>query len=545
ADLPEGSYQVRAHNHTGEAWGWSEPLPLEVRKPGPEPKRFDVRDFGAKGDGKSDDTAALQKALDAAGKSAPAVLVLPPGTFPATRTLDIPPAVTVRGSGMRNTIVRPGEGPPSRPGKPERVGRVLLSGRTGFALEDLAVTGAEGWGLLLVKNDQGGPSERVAVRRCALEAAEGGQGVFVGRARRLAIDHCELRNVGTWTHELRECYFGFNRVGGRPKLSGGSFGMGPRSTNVVVEHNTFVALGGWDGTGGLVGPGGARNLLVAGNSVERATGPGFAASGAGVRWRGPAQCPDAGTVVTPGKKWGLGGEAPDSDLTGCVVVVVSGRGMGQWRDVAAAEGDTVRLAKLLAVVPDGSSELCIARASVANSVVCNVVCERSGRSGGFLGAGAINCTIEGIQSVGTDAVAITTGAAPDLFNQIICCRIFDGSGIHLGAEDDTSCLQLGSVVARNEVLRLAHGVSTAVVVDGPARFAGIEGNRVANCWAAVGISPKAFGTLVRRNRMVGIERGPISDRGAESIVTGFTDKAGFHDYWPQGLNVLQLFKGKP
>ena len=41
---------------------------------------FDVRDFGAKGDGAAKDTAALQKAIDAAGQQGGTVLV-PPGKY--------------------------------------------------------------------------------------------------------------------------------------------------------------------------------------------------------------------------------------------------------------------------------------------------------------------------------------------------------------------------------------------------------------------------------------------------------------------------------
>ena len=46
--------------------------------------------FGAKGDGTSDDTAALQAALDAAfAPNGPGFLEIPPGTYRVRRTLNI------------------------------------------------------------------------------------------------------------------------------------------------------------------------------------------------------------------------------------------------------------------------------------------------------------------------------------------------------------------------------------------------------------------------------------------------------------------------
>lgn len=42
---------------------------------------FNVREHGAKGDGKSVDTAAIQKALDACGKAGGGTVLLPPGTY--------------------------------------------------------------------------------------------------------------------------------------------------------------------------------------------------------------------------------------------------------------------------------------------------------------------------------------------------------------------------------------------------------------------------------------------------------------------------------
>jgi hypothetical protein len=58
---------------------------------------YSVRDFGAKGDGKTDDTAAFQKALDAAGKTGGGVVHAPRGNYYFAGHLNVPPAVTLKG----------------------------------------------------------------------------------------------------------------------------------------------------------------------------------------------------------------------------------------------------------------------------------------------------------------------------------------------------------------------------------------------------------------------------------------------------------------
>ena len=55
------------------------------------------RDYGAKGDGTTDDTAAIQQALDAAAKAGGQVL-LPPGRYVVAGSLRIPPGVSLHGA---------------------------------------------------------------------------------------------------------------------------------------------------------------------------------------------------------------------------------------------------------------------------------------------------------------------------------------------------------------------------------------------------------------------------------------------------------------
>ncbi|HVV00874.1 MAG TPA: glycosyl hydrolase family 28-related protein, partial [Verrucomicrobiae bacterium] len=56
-----------------------------------------VTGFGAKGDGKTDDTAAFQKALDAAAKAGGGTVLAPRGNYLFRGHLEIPDAVALRG----------------------------------------------------------------------------------------------------------------------------------------------------------------------------------------------------------------------------------------------------------------------------------------------------------------------------------------------------------------------------------------------------------------------------------------------------------------
>src|SRR5258708_5836565 len=58
---------------------------------------YSVRDFGAKGDGTNDDTAAFQKALDSAGQAHGRTSVADRGNYFFTGHLVVPNAVTLQG----------------------------------------------------------------------------------------------------------------------------------------------------------------------------------------------------------------------------------------------------------------------------------------------------------------------------------------------------------------------------------------------------------------------------------------------------------------
>jgi len=85
-------------------------LALFVTVAAAEPDVLSVRDFGAKGDGKTDDTAAFQRALEAAAKAGGGTVHAPRGNYFFAGHLNVPNAVTLSGiwqsvpahNGLRN-----------------------------------------------------------------------------------------------------------------------------------------------------------------------------------------------------------------------------------------------------------------------------------------------------------------------------------------------------------------------------------------------------------------------------------------------------------
>jgi len=89
-------------------------LPL-LGAPSPQtPGALNVRDFGAKGDGVTDDTAAFQEALDAASQAGGGVVFAPTGRYAIRGHLSIPAEVCLQGTW---------QAPPSHTGIRDRNGR--------------------------------------------------------------------------------------------------------------------------------------------------------------------------------------------------------------------------------------------------------------------------------------------------------------------------------------------------------------------------------------------------------------------------------------
>jgi hypothetical protein len=95
-----------------------------------KPGLYNVRDYGARGDGKRDETAAFQKALDAAGKARGGTVSVPQGNYLFAGHLTVPNGVTLEGV-WRSVPAHNGVRDPGLPRPTDDGSTLLVTGGAG------------------------------------------------------------------------------------------------------------------------------------------------------------------------------------------------------------------------------------------------------------------------------------------------------------------------------------------------------------------------------------------------------------------------------
>ena len=101
-NLPEslsvGEYQVFIYNGHGNKHGWSLPLTLTIKHRQAFPTTiYDVTQFGAIGDGRTNDTEAIKKAIEKAEQNVGGIIYFPRGRYLITETIELPRFTILRG----------------------------------------------------------------------------------------------------------------------------------------------------------------------------------------------------------------------------------------------------------------------------------------------------------------------------------------------------------------------------------------------------------------------------------------------------------------
>jgi hypothetical protein len=174
------------------AWCVIDLVDLEAVAPAPAaPANFlSLHDFGAGGQGETDDTAATKQCIGEAARRGMGVWA-PPGTYRLTGEIELPSGLVFRGAGIwRTTFV----GDPDLYAQPDRRVRFVLSGRNTH-LADFAIIGNLTYRNDIEPNDGiiGVHASDCTVSRIWVEHTK--VGMWFYGCSSVVIDQCRLRNT--------------------------------------------------------------------------------------------------------------------------------------------------------------------------------------------------------------------------------------------------------------------------------------------------------------------------------------------------------------
>ena len=236
---------------------------------------LNAKSFGAAGDGKSDDTKAIQAALDKAGEIQGAVFV-PPGVYMCSTLIMHPLSALVAvpswGYGrLGGAIIRLADGTAKC--------LIDITAAYGCTLDGLCLDGQglgeDIAGVLLDKKDYGGHEDAFRIERCLISS-------FTGDGVRL---NC------VWCYSIRHSMICFNKKSGVSHRGWDAFLLdnwlsGNSGAGFYAHHqdDSAVTIVGnrieWNKAGGIVLYG-AYNYNVNDNYIDRCGGPGISLANEG------------------------------------------------------------------------------------------------------------------------------------------------------------------------------------------------------------------------------------------------------------------------
>lgn len=469
SDLPLGEYDIYVHNGTGGEAGWGGPVTLTVERAAEPVANFiNARELGAKGNGLDDDTEVLRAALVQAGEAGGGVVFLPPGRYAISATLWVPSGVTLQGAGAGNCVLTVLASNPMRFDVPPEIAAAMP-------------------GHFRARMQQGNLGAMIWLRDHSRVADLG----FVDGPRVLhavfgsrddcRIERCHMRmrhanmpavmvEWGSYGFVLRDCgieaakgalfmvhgphtqaYIGGNNIRClRPRTANNVF---VRSFIRSVVENNVVRDGDRNWVSQLSFASCYHSILQGNmlrNNVPRRHNAGenmYESKSA--EWHGKVLRGDPTSITVEGAPF------RGKKLGGTFVLVLDGRGLGQYRRVVANTEEAVTVAPAWDVVPDASTHVMVGYAYVETLWIDNTE-EHTANWTGFWGSN---------------------------FGHVIDGHILrDGAGLYLWAwKRDAPC---------------------------PVAFCDVIGSRVIDRGTIVLRGPLVFGNTIRFSEVVGFRYRP-------------------------------------
>jgi hypothetical protein len=379
ATTAPGEYELRVSNGWGGAAGQSEPLRVVVKPCVPWPnQKFNVKFFGAAGDGVRDDTPAFLAALANAESEGGGIVFIPGGRYKITGKLMVPPHTVVRGEKREAVWLFVPRETPQLPS--------VFVGNRDFAIEELSLVSQSALHLVIAPDvpamntlpwggdpPKGVEASNVRLHRLRLQHLLFGHRVGKSYARRnidvgyatislsgedLELSDSEVISSGMpiATHGSRRLRIERNRLDtGRS----GWYGIW-NSVETVVEGNIIEGRDLEAGYGGMQGR--SDRLYYAGNRLQDGYGCEREAltfdTPYAARWMGRIGETASNTFTTKEytgeeKRW------TPRELAGEICLIAYGKGVGQYVQIRDNTESTITLERPWDVLPDATSNMVI------------------------------------------------------------------------------------------------------------------------------------------------------------------------------------------
>jgi hypothetical protein len=461
-NTPPGAYRLRLSNGDGGDSEWVDAGRIEVRAPAPAPREtFDVRTYGAIGDGKADSTQAFVKAMEAASRSGGGTVYIPRGRYLMSTGLVVPPGVALRGerTDLVNLVWPDFAAPPDS----------LIKGTSRFAIEDVTIYASNHLHIIsggFLGGDFQAPNasdifvRRVRIRASAFRGLLEPDATYRRMAElrrifprsapvsvrlsgeRLEVSDCDI--VGSGSSLL--LFKASNAIVSGNILNNGRNGyysiMGSRQ---VIFENNFVGAVDLQASGGGIATvsnsvSSSENVFVGGNTFKGIYGwdrEAMTTDGPAGYYFGHAESttPDRLSLLDHWK-----GTQVSPDWAGAIVMVVNGRGAGQHARVretpkrADASKMSMPIDRPLSVGLDTTSVITIAQAQ-QNYLIIDNSFEDTGVAAQSFGT-AIGHVIAGnraTRSSGFFAIGLNYGHfQPSWQIQLLDNRIIEGNVYRAG-----------------------------------------------------------------------------------------------------------------
>jgi len=563
-DLQPGEYELFVHNGSGGTAGWSVPLKLTIQPVDKSVNRFySAHDFGAKGDSHTDDSKALKLALAEAAKKGGTVL-LEPGCFVISETLELPTGVSIRGAGNGATTIQVLEDNPMRYDFPENADlehyahdwlpnlkgngyAPMLWLRNKSAVSDLTLQYGPGVGFGILIARCSGVAEDIHIERTKVNANHQADNwvpsvpVFIaGNTYGLVIADNEFTGWGAIdavANVHTQAYFGRNRFITFP--TGIANVIFLRGFNESIIESNYAAFGIRNFAtqlGAKLGKfenpeskpdAGVSSTLVAlignvfeSNLARRHNDGEFMYESGNAFWRGKVLTADMKTVTVQGEPF-------NADMSDTYVLILDGKGIGQYRRVISNTSNRLALDKEWDISPDESTYLVVGAFNADHLWIDNTE-EHNASWTGFWGNN-VGHVVDG--HIMRDGGGLTLWAWDDKNPSTVAFVDFIGSRtIGRGGMAFIGSPVFGNTIRFCEIIDFRYkpnyhiqpgwlqgeggDTRAGISISGPFKFEGIPGNAPLNGWnimegnhiydgpVGITIDPAAKNTILKNNTIL-------------------------------------------